>query len=147
MRKEKQIVKKFYDTFGWYRNTDGIYMDTSSSFNAQWIIAKIPGDRPFLRKIVKLVPQITDDEKHKGDVSPPLYLHAHNYRWFQKTFPNDWNIDIRCWRSVGKFFTETFIPSNLLGQLLMRLIFWFETVFPHALAKIGTYPMIIIRKK
>jgi len=27
MRKEKQIVREFYDTFGWHKNTDGIYKD------------------------------------------------------------------------------------------------------------------------
>ena len=114
-------------------------------FNARWIIAKISGTR--LRKIVKRVLQIFDDEKHEGGSRPPLYLHAHNYQWFQKIVPYDWNVDIRCWRSVDNIFTETLVPNNFWGRLLMKLIFWLETVFPHALAKIGAYPMIIIRKK
>lgn len=120
-------------------------------FNAPGIIArvilkKIPGTRSLWRKMGKSVSEIRENEKHEGHNRPQLYFHPHDRRWFQRTFPDDWNMDIRCWRSVDTTFTKTFVPNNLLGQLLMRFIFWFELVFPRTSVRIGKYPIIIIRK-
>jgi SAM-dependent methyltransferase len=79
----------------------------------------------------------------------PLYFHAHDYEWFQDNFLHldGWDVDIRCWRSVDSILTRILVPSNYLGHLLLRLIFWSETVIPHALARIGRFPMIIINKR
>jgi ubiquinone/menaquinone biosynthesis C-methylase UbiE len=77
---------------------------------------------------------------------PPIYYHPHDYQWFDNTLPSEWDFDIRCWRSVDKIFTTTLVPNNFLGRLLMNLIFWFETRFPHLSARIGRYPMVVLRK-
>jgi len=80
--------------------------------------------------------------------TPPLYFHTHNYRWFKRILAHSdaWEVDIRCWRLVDSIFARILVPNNFLGRLMMKAIFWFETVFPHISARMGRYPMIIIRK-
>jgi len=97
-------------------------------------------------KIVKPIHQISANGTHDRPVLPYLYFHANDYQWFKKTFPRDWNIDIRCWRLVDSSFTKKFVPNNLFGRLVVMVILWVETVFPHLSVKISSYPMIIIRK-
>jgi SAM-dependent methyltransferase len=77
---------------------------------------------------------------------PALYFFAHDYGWFRKTLPVAWDVDIRCWRLVDRFFTRWVVPSNRLGTLMMKGILWLETSYPRLTARVGRYPMIIIRK-
>lgn len=111
------------------------------------LLTKMPRFFRLFKKMAKPILQIRADEAHDSHVHPPIYFHAHDYQWFKKTFPDDWKIDIRCWRLVNSSFTKTFVPNNFLGSLLVRLILWFETFFPHVSVRISAYPMIIIRKK
>ena len=76
---------------------------------------------------------------------PPLYCHAHEYQWFRRKFPT-WNLDVRASRSIDESFMRYFVREDWTGQLLLKLIFWFETSCPHFLGKIGRYPAIIVRK-
>jgi ubiquinone/menaquinone biosynthesis C-methylase UbiE len=77
---------------------------------------------------------------------PPLYFHPHDYAWVRRTLPDRWTTDIRVWRSVGPAFTRALIADHLLGGVLLRIIYWLEERFPHASARVGRYPMIVIRK-
>lgn len=111
------------------------------------LILMIPGTRLLWRKlVVKSTKQTTSEKMPDQSSIPPLYFHAHNYQWFQETLPDDWETEVRCWRFVNKAFTTTFVVNNFVGRLLLELIFRLETIFPHAMAKIGGYPMIIVRK-
>jgi len=87
-----------------------------------------------------------DGQKGEAE-SPPIYSYHHHYRWFREKFSNDWNITVRCWRSVDRRVTQIFIPNNRLGKFLMRVVFLFETCFPYISGRWGRYPMIIFHKK
>lgn len=115
------------------------------------LISTIPGTRLLWRKIMKpalRIPDkpIPDNERHDMLGHPPLYAHFHSYEWFEKSLPHDWHVDIRCWRSVDRIFTTKFVHENLSGLFLVKLMSWLETIFPHTLARIGRYPIIIIQK-
>ena len=86
------------------------------------------------------------DAKPAHPSAPPLYFHAHDYQWFQKTLPDEWGTDIRCWRFVNRAFTTAFVPNNVVGRLLLAMIFRLENLFPHAMARIGSHPMMILSK-
>ena len=73
-------------------------------------------------------------------------IHSHNYHWFKETLPADWKIEMRCWGSIDRIFTETFVPDNIVGRIVINFIYLLETVFPHLMAKIGRHPMFIIEK-
>jgi len=75
-----------------------------------------------------------------------LGMYSHDYHWFKETLPADWKIEIRCWRSVDRIFTETFVFDNIAGRIVINFIYLLETVFPHLMAKIGRHPMFIIEK-
>jgi SAM-dependent methyltransferase len=123
----------------------------ASLFSSQQIIAKtrrliamIPGERRLGRQ--QAPPTTSEREPGARECVPPLYFHAHNYQWFRDTVPDEWETEIRCWRFVNRPFTTTFVANNVIGRLLLAIIFWLETLFPHAMARIGSYPMIILRK-
>lgn len=110
----------------------------------RFVLGLIPGVRQLWRKVVK--PAFGLPEKSGAD-RPPLYFHAHPYRWFRGVIPADWNVDIRSWSCVDSIFTRTFIPDNALGRFLLRMIFWLDSAFPHAMVKLGAYPMVVISKR
>jgi ubiquinone/menaquinone biosynthesis C-methylase UbiE len=112
-------------------------------FNIRRMISKISRASSVLRKS-------TEEQINKGQnegTYPSLYFHPHDYRWFQKNIPEEWDVDIRCWRCADSVFTKTFVPDNFFGRFLIGWIFQMENLFPHVLARIGRYPMIIIHKK
>jgi ubiquinone/menaquinone biosynthesis C-methylase UbiE len=77
---------------------------------------------------------------------PELYFHPHDYRWMRAALPKYWKTEIRIWRSVGIAFTKKLIADSVLGAAVLRIIYWLEQVFPHALARLGRYPLILIEK-
>jgi hypothetical protein len=56
-------------------------------------------------------------------------------------------MEIRCWRSIGMTFSKRVIPDNRLGEWLLERLFWLEERFPHALARVGRYAIIVIWKR
>jgi SAM-dependent methyltransferase len=82
-----------------------------------------------------------------GRAAPPLYFHPQGYRWMRRIVPKHWKTDIRVWRSVGIAFTRRLVADNVLGAVVMRIVYCLEEIFPHALARIGRYPMLLIQKR
>lgn len=88
-------------------------------------------------------PQGHSSADQKG---PSLYFHAHEYPWFERNFPRAWSIDVRCWSSLSTEATAKFAPDNVLGRALLWLVWVLEEAFPHAMVRLGQYPMIVITK-
>jgi SAM-dependent methyltransferase len=78
--------------------------------------------------------------------APPLYFHPHDRRWMTHTLPKQWKTRIRVWRSVDIAFSTTLISETVVGAALLRMIYWLEELFPHAPARVGRYPCIVIDK-
>jgi len=91
--------------------------------------------------------QVANEDKPDSPTRPPLYYKPQDYHWIQKNLPDNWAIDIRCWSSIDINFTRTFVPNNFVGRLFLESIFKVENIFSHVMARIGRYPMIIIRKQ
>jgi SAM-dependent methyltransferase len=85
-------------------------------------------------------------QNRSADPIPPLYFYPHSYEWIRHTLPKHWKADIRVWRAVDIDFTSRIIGDNLAGAMLLRIIYRLEEMFPHALARLGRYPMIIVQK-
>jgi SAM-dependent methyltransferase len=88
-----------------------------------------------------------DHRGSKRNERPQIYSHHHGYRWFRRNVPDDWRMSLHCWRSVDRVFTRVFIPNNILGKWMMRLVYGFEEAFPYMAARLGRYPIIVIQKK
>lgn len=107
--------------------------------HARRLASRIPRTRP-VRTPTK------DQCMNMQKLHPRLYRHSFNLQWFNESLPRDWDTEIRCWRSIGRTFSTTFVPGNIAGRLLLALIFRLESLFPQAMARLGQYPMIRIRK-
>ena len=75
-----------------------------------------------------------------------LYFHAHNYKWFKAELGKYCHFDLVCWRSVDQGFLVYYIRPHFFGKTLLRLIYWWESAFPRLAARLGEFPMFIIKK-
>jgi SAM-dependent methyltransferase len=75
-----------------------------------------------------------------------LYFHAHDYRWFKRELGQYCRFEMVCWRSVDQQFLQYFVRPGFFGKTLLRLIYWWEERFPHLAARLGMFPMFVIRK-
>jgi SAM-dependent methyltransferase len=79
---------------------------------------------------------------------PSLYYHAHDAGWFRQNLRrDDLQLEIRSARAVGRTISKALIPDNRLGGLVLTLFSLLEEMFPFAMAKIGRYALITLRKR
>ena len=84
--------------------------------------------------------------KKASEVSgPKLYFHAHNYNYFKKQ-KWEFDLDILVWRSLNVSFTRKYIHNWLLGKQFLAFIYWLEDSFPYLIARLGQFPLFLIRK-
>jgi ubiquinone/menaquinone biosynthesis C-methylase UbiE len=77
---------------------------------------------------------------------PELYYHAHDYTWFQREIASTTDWDIRVWRSVSVPFLQRYVHTELLGRLLLSVLFRIEDAFPRLFGRFGQFPMMVYRK-
>jgi SAM-dependent methyltransferase len=84
----------------------------------------------------------------KDDTGSPkgTFTNRHDYDWVMRVVGSQMSVQILVWRSVSVRFLRTLIHPWLGGRLWLRLIYWLEERFPHALGKDGQYPLIVLRK-
>lgn len=79
--------------------------------------------------------------------TPRLYFYPHSRRWFKTNFSFSNEIEIYNWRSLNKFFLDTFVHKNLGGKKLLNYISKLEQNKPKFMGSIGEYATIVISKK
>jgi len=79
--------------------------------------------------------------------TPGSFTHSHSYRWLVKNIGRLPNLEVRVWRSIPTSFMRAFIHRHLLGQQLLRVLFWLEERLPHFIGRVGQYPMILFEKQ
>jgi SAM-dependent methyltransferase len=119
--------------------------------NPRVIAPKIPGLRWVWRTFLKrqAPPGGTADEPGAAasPAHPPLYFHPHPRQWFRANVLAGCPFRLRCWQSAGLPFSQAFIPDNRAGRGALRLLSALETAFPRLMARIGAYPLFVLRKK
>jgi ubiquinone/menaquinone biosynthesis C-methylase UbiE len=74
-----------------------------------------------------------------------LYFYAYSYKRLKALLP--FNFEIMPWRSVSVKLTKLYIHPFLFGKRLLSSVFSLENKYPLLFARIGQYPIIIIRKR
>lgn len=100
--------------------------------------------KPLLRR-GRPVASVPPQESGPGTCAS-IYVHTHPLRWFRRTFGREWRVELRSWRSVGSEFTRRFIPDGALGRQMLQLLYRLEGAFPHAMARLGRYQIVIFSK-
>jgi ubiquinone/menaquinone biosynthesis C-methylase UbiE len=75
-----------------------------------------------------------------------IYFYPHPLEWWNQ-FSNKAYIEILPWRSFASQHQKIFFPSNFIGKLLFKFIFFLETKFNKFFVRNFQYPMIILTKK
>ena len=102
----------------------------------------------FLKKLCGVRTKAADASQPSLPSRPArsLYFHAHNYEWFEAELGSYCDFDLVCWRCVDQRFLVYYIRPRVFGKTLLRLIYWWESAFPRAAARLGMFPMFIIKK-
>ncbi len=116
--------------------------------NPRLIAPGIPGLRWAWRTFFKRKsPALTRPADNGMPAHPPLYFHPHPWRWFRAHVLPDVPFKLECWQSAGVPFSQAFIPNNRVGRVLLLILSVLESAFPWLMARIGTYPMFVLRKR
>jgi SAM-dependent methyltransferase len=76
-------------------------------------------------------------------VTTPVYYYAHPLSWWRR-FMVAADVEIVSWRSLNARESRVLIPDNVLGRLQLRLLLRLEGGFPHALARLGAYVIVVL---
>ena len=75
-----------------------------------------------------------------------LYFHAHTYEWFKSELGKSGQFDMVCWRAVDQRFLLHYIRPHFFGRTVLKLLYWWEETFPYMAARLGKFPMFIVKK-
>jgi len=117
-------------------------------------MSRIPLNENFL-SVFHFLQRMVGLRRKSGEPSQPalpprpartLYFHAHNYKWFESELRKYCTFDLVCWRTVDQTFLVYYIRPHFFGKTFLRLIYWWESAFPSLAARLGKFPMFIIKK-
>ncbi len=115
------------------------------NLNPRMVLPRIPGARYIWRKLFRPASYDSVSASCQNAGAPSLYFYPQDFLTMKKHFTGlRW--EMRCWQSVSLAFSNAFIPNNSAGSALLRVIFLMERVFPHLMARIGCYPLFIVRR-
>ena len=80
-----------------------------------------------------------------GQMPDTLYFQPFPLAWWQR-FTDAGRVTIYPWRTFSSRVQQSLIPGNRFGEWLLARLFSAEARFPRFFARIGCYPMIVIRK-
>jgi len=101
-----------------------------------------------IQRIFGRRPAVQGESAVSSTVRPTrgLYFHAHTYKWFKTELSKFCRFDVVCWRAVDQRFLDYYARERFFGRALLKLIYWWEEKFPRLAARLGKFPMFIIRK-
>jgi ubiquinone/menaquinone biosynthesis C-methylase UbiE/uncharacterized protein YbaR (Trm112 family) len=117
-------------------------------------IARIPLHKSSLA-VFHFLQRLVGLRRKRSEASQPslpprparsLYFHAHDYKWFASELGKYCHFDLVCWRTVDQAFLVYYIRPHFFGKTFLRLIYWWESAFPRLAARLGMFPMFIIKK-
>jgi len=113
---------------------------------------------PFLMKLVEPLIQLgrllagrpsqygkkkgSDGEREAG-----TFVRKMNAAWLKNELKDLFPIEIYIWRSLSTRFLRWFIRPRFRGEVLLRIAFWLEELFPRFFGINGQYPMVVFKKK
>jgi SAM-dependent methyltransferase len=79
-------------------------------------------------------------------VEPTIYFFAHDWKWLHETIPSSWDVEIRSWASLDTETTWRLFRDTAASRRALAAISWLEDHLPKLMARVGGYPMIVVRK-
>ena len=104
------------------------------------IIIVYSNPKTFINLIKKLFFIKKKNKKQK------LYFFCHENIWW-KQFSELAEIKLYPWRSFSAQHQKIFFPDNKAGQLMFKLLFFFEKHFPSFFVKFFQYSIVVLKKK
>jgi ubiquinone/menaquinone biosynthesis C-methylase UbiE len=77
---------------------------------------------------------------------PTVYFFAHDWKWLHDTLPSSWDVEIRSWASLDTETTWRLFRDTARSRRVLATISWLEDHLPTLMARVGSYPMIVVRR-
>lgn len=97
-------------------------------------------------RVLGRVKRLLRREPRPGPVTDPLYYYAHPLSWWNR-FRDAGSVEIMSWRSLNAPESRALVPDNRVGRLLLSGLLALERRFPHALAPLGAYVIVVLRQR
>ena len=75
-----------------------------------------------------------------------IYFYCHPIKWW-KRFETISNIEFYCWRSFSSQHQKILFPDNLIGKIMLKLLYYLENKFTNFFSKKFQYQIIVLKKK
>jgi ubiquinone/menaquinone biosynthesis C-methylase UbiE len=89
---------------------------------------------------------ILDLEAADKKAAAELYFDPYPYAWLARELSARMTWSLTIWRFLSVGFLRAFVPDNALGRGLLDFIYAIEEGFPQLTARLGQYPVILLKK-
>jgi SAM-dependent methyltransferase len=116
---------------------------------------KARGEAPLRRRLVPATVRETGGTENpeplnvvpvEHPAAPPIYFFAHDWKWLHRTLPSSWDAEIRSWAVLDTETTWRVFRDTAASLRVLAAISWLEDHLPRLMARVGSYPMIVVRK-
>lgn len=83
----------------------------------------------------------------KTEEPSALFYYHHDFTWYKRHIQDQYNTQLRVWRSVSVSFLRRVIHERFLGKQILAFLYNLENTFPYFFGRYGLYPIFIIRKE
>jgi SAM-dependent methyltransferase len=144
---QESVVRELYRTLGAGGRAVIVYarprcpLTRLALWSPRQAVAGLPGARAAWRWL-----RGRHDEPAAVDASPapPLYFRPFEWTWFRRFA--GWRLEVRIWQAADRPFTTRFVPDGRLGRWILEALGWLEERCPHAMVRVGRYPLVVIDK-
>jgi ubiquinone/menaquinone biosynthesis C-methylase UbiE len=101
------------------------------------------------QRLIKVFAQLRAIFSHNQPAQPvPMdgHFYPYDFNWINQRVISFYDGAIYSWRSISVPSMRGIIHSWLGGKLWLKLLFVLEDHFPYFFARVGQYPLIVIRK-
>ena len=103
--------------------------------------------RELVGQVRRRFEQRATREPVAATISTPAGFYPHDWNWLTAHVLGQYDRPVVVpWRSLSVPAMRKLIHPQMLGRKILRLVYRLEDRFPHALARIGQYPTIVITK-
>ena len=90
-----------------------------------------------------IISKLTYFIKRKKKIN--LYFFCHKISWWYQ-FKKNADVKIYPWRSFSSQHQRILFPNNIIGSVMLKIMFKFENIFPNFFARHFQYPIIVLTK-
>lgn len=111
-----------------------------------WWLRNTNKGKPKPAENGKSQPSTNEAAEEKPKAPAGTYVQKLTAEWLAQALEGRMDYEIFVWRSVSVAFLRSVIYPDWGGRFWLRVLFWFEDLFPRLLGRFGQYPLVVVKK-